>query len=146
MGFGAAFDGSWLDAVGAVRLNPLGHGRQQGGVNFAARVRGGLSQQARRPVRSFSVDPATASFDTDAEGNLTGFSSEPGQADYFELTVQHHNARGELVKTDRYHDIPASGDGTEVDHFYGCGRDRPCGRPPAQIPACGTTALGSYLG
>ena len=26
------------------------------------------------------------------------------------------------------------------------GRDRPYGRPPAQIPACGTTALGSYLG
>jgi hypothetical protein len=26
------------------------------------------------------------------------------------------------------------------------GRDRPHGRPPAQIPACGTTALGSYLG
>ncbi len=26
------------------------------------------------------------------------------------------------------------------------GRDRPCGRPPAQIPACGTTALGSCLG
>ena len=23
------------------------------------------------------------------------------------------------------------------------GRDRPCGRPPAQIPACGITALGS---
>ena len=30
--------------------------------------------------------------------------------------------------------------------FAGCGRDRPCGRPPAQIPACGTTALGSCLG
>ena len=28
----------------------------------------------------------------------------------------------------------------------GRGRDRPCGRPPAQIPACGTTALGSCLG
>ena len=28
----------------------------------------------------------------------------------------------------------------------GCGRDRPFGRPPAQIPACGTTALGSSLG
>ena len=27
----------------------------------------------------------------------------------------------------------------------GCGRDRPCGRPPAQIPACGITALGSCL-
>jgi hypothetical protein len=27
----------------------------------------------------------------------------------------------------------------------GRGRDRPCGRPPAQIPACGTTALGSCL-
>jgi len=26
------------------------------------------------------------------------------------------------------------------------GRDRPFGRPPAQIPACGTTALGSCLG
>jgi hypothetical protein len=26
------------------------------------------------------------------------------------------------------------------------GRDRPFGRPPAQIPACGTTALGSWLG
>ncbi len=26
------------------------------------------------------------------------------------------------------------------------GRDRPCGRPPAQIPACGITALSSYLG
>ena|SRR5260221_7928708 len=33
---------------------------------------------------------------------------------------------------------------TTVD--AGRGRDRPCGRPPAQIPACGTTALGSYLG
>lgn len=26
------------------------------------------------------------------------------------------------------------------------GRDRPCGRLPAQIPACGITALGSCLG
>jgi hypothetical protein len=26
------------------------------------------------------------------------------------------------------------------------GRDRPCGRPPAQIPACGITALGSCHG
>ena len=26
------------------------------------------------------------------------------------------------------------------------GRDRPCGRPPAQIPASGITALGSYHG
>jgi integrase len=30
--------------------------------------------------------------------------------------------------------------------IMGRGRDRPCGRPPAQIPACGITALGSYLG
>jgi hypothetical protein len=27
----------------------------------------------------------------------------------------------------------------------GCGRDRPCGRPPAQIPACGIPAPGSCL-
>jgi hypothetical protein len=26
------------------------------------------------------------------------------------------------------------------------GRDRPCGRPPAQIPACGIPALGSCHG
>jgi hypothetical protein len=26
------------------------------------------------------------------------------------------------------------------------GRDRPCGRPPAQIPACAANALGSCLG
>jgi len=26
------------------------------------------------------------------------------------------------------------------------GRDGPCGPPPAQIPACGLTALGSCLG
>jgi len=25
-------------------------------------------------------------------------------------------------------------------------RENPCGRPPAQIPACAITALGSYLG
>ena len=29
---------------------------------------------------------------------------------------------------------------------HGRGRDRPYGRPPAQIPASGTTALGSCLG
>jgi hypothetical protein len=36
---------------------------------------------------------------------------------------------------------------TRVDweQLDGRGRDRPCGRPPAQIPACGTTALGSCL-
>jgi hypothetical protein len=34
----------------------------------------------------------------------------------------------------------------EVRTCGGRGRDRPYGRPPAQIPACGTTALGSCLG
>jgi putative transposase len=33
---------------------------------------------------------------------------------------------------------------TYVEHYRG--RDRPCGRPPAQIPACATNALGSCLG
>ena len=32
------------------------------------------------------------------------------------------------------------------DLYLSRGRDRPYGRPPAQIPACGITALGSYLG
>ena len=31
-----------------------------------------------------------------------------------------------------------------ADHYRG--RDRPCGRPPAQIPACAANALGSCLG
>ncbi len=35
---------------------------------------------------------------------------------------------------------------TVPPQIAGRGRDRPCGRPPAQIPACGITALGSYLG
>ncbi len=30
---------------------------------------------------------------------------------------------------------------TYADHYRG--RDRPCGRPPAQIPACAANALGS---
>jgi hypothetical protein len=34
----------------------------------------------------------------------------------------------------------------DEDEYRGRGRDRPHGRPPAQIPACGITALGSYLG
>ena len=29
--------------------------------------------------------------------------------------------------------------------YYGCGRDWPCGRPPAQIRTCGITAYGSLL-
>jgi peptide/nickel transport system substrate-binding protein len=33
-----------------------------------------------------------------------------------------------------------------LDAYSSRGRDRPRGRPPAQIPACGITALGSYLG
>ena len=37
---------------------------------------------------------------------------------------------------------PARSNGSPRDR----GRDRPCGRPPAQIPACGITALGSCLG
>jgi hypothetical protein len=32
-----------------------------------------------------------------------------------------------------------------ADAPAGRGRDRPYGRPPAQIPACGITALGSCL-
>src|SRR5680860_961017 len=34
----------------------------------------------------------------------------------------------------------------EVVFRDNCGRDRPCGRPPAQIPACAANALGSCLG
>ena len=36
--------------------------------------------------------------------------------------------------------------GAALDLYTGRGRDRPCGRPPAQLLACGTTALGFYLG
>jgi hypothetical protein len=34
----------------------------------------------------------------------------------------------------------------EVANLHDRGRDRPCGRPPAQIPACAANALGSCLG
>jgi putative transposase len=33
-----------------------------------------------------------------------------------------------------------------ANRFRCRGRDRPCGRPPARIPTCGTTASGSCLG
>jgi hypothetical protein len=36
--------------------------------------------------------------------------------------------------------------GPSPSHGCGCGRDGRCWPPPAQIPACGTTALGSCLG
>jgi hypothetical protein len=36
--------------------------------------------------------------------------------------------------------------GGSKDLFFRRGRDGPFGPPPAQIPASGTTALGSYLG
>lgn len=32
------------------------------------------------------------------------------------------------------------------DWLIGCGRDRPFGRPPAQIRTCRITAYGSYFG
>src|SRR5713101_3062486 len=39
---------------------------------------------------------------------------------------------------------PGNGYGTHAGGYRG--RDRPCGRPPAQIPACAANALGSCLG
>ena len=36
--------------------------------------------------------------------------------------------------------------GWRISQLNGRGRDRPFGRPPAQIPACGTTSPDSYLG
>src|SRR6266702_888602 len=44
------------------------------------------------------------------------------------------------------HLLPPSGPRSNRPTETSRGRDRPCGRPPAQIPACGITALGSYLG
>ena len=43
--------------------------------------------------------------------------------------------------------VDAPCDGKQLGAIEGsdCGRDRPCGRPPAQIPACTASALGSCL-
>ena len=54
-----------------------------------------------------------------------------------------HRAGAQPVQDLHPHDRDPKGVPADV---LGRGRDRPCGRPPAQIPACGTTALGSYLG
>jgi len=42
-------------------------------------------------------------------------------------------------------DAPCNGVQLGAVEGSGCGRDRPFGRPPAQIPACGIPALGSCL-
>jgi hypothetical protein len=66
-----------------------------------------------------------------------------------EQAADHDHKTAELA---RYKLGRLTRDDTDGYHRVACpaamgrGRDRPCGRPPAQIPACGTTALGSYLG
>jgi len=45
-----------------------------------------------------------------------------------------------------YYGIALGGLGYTASSTFGCGRNASYLAPPAQIPACGTTALGSYLG
>jgi uncharacterized protein (TIGR03118 family) len=62
--------------------------------------------------------------------------------------VQWVQANADIVQLDLQQLVKDSSSGASAATIRqdGRGRDRPCGRPPAQIPACGTTALGSYLG
>ena len=63
------------------------------------------------------------------------------------VTIRRELAR---ARTDVFrHRLAVSGQHGQNPQEFGDsrrGRDRPCGRPPAQIPACGITALGSYHG
>ena len=63
----------------------------------------------------------------------------PGQAVRFLAHRGRHDARSDVADGNS---LPAVLQRQDLSR----GRDRPCERPPAQIPACGITALGSYLG
>src|SRR5450759_3719846 len=55
-------------------------------------------------------------------------------------------ARAPDPRRSRYIARASDLDDLNIEHgVVSRGRDRPCGRPPAQIPACGITALGSCL-
>ena len=57
------------------------------------------------------------------------------------------NVAAKTAEFSRYYVIPHPGvEKLLVTEIPDRGRDRPCGRPPAQIPACAANALGSCLG
>jgi transposase len=77
--------------------------------------------------------------------STSGAKSDPGDA----------HVLAEIVRLDHAHHRPVAGDSAQAEAMkltklvarthQSRGRDRCCQRPPARIPACGTTALGSCL-
>ena len=87
-------------------------------------------------IRQVSPRPARTSQRCLKGWPVPGAQNAQIRTDYADIGLEFH---GRVSRRGESHPPPLSGPD-------GRGRDRPCGRPPAQIPASGITALGSCLG
>ncbi|MEM9109968.1 MAG: RHS repeat-associated core domain-containing protein [Planctomycetota bacterium] len=78
------------------------------------------TDDAGRVVESFALDPAGVTLGL-SDGDPTGVDTGVTQADYLAWSKRSFNDYFQLESVDRYHDIPASGDGTAGTNYY---RDR----------------------
>ncbi|MCC5828168.1 MAG: hypothetical protein JJU36_01855, partial [Phycisphaeraceae bacterium] len=75
-----------------------------------------IRDDAGRTIASFQV----GAHKVESEAGLpVNVDPQLGQEHYLSLTRHHYNGRGELLKTDVYHNIPGgSATGSEGEHFY----------------------------
>ena len=97
------------------------------------------------PVQPWGSSPSPPTRRPIAERVKCGSRQGGGRPVYLEQQTSHAPTCPDHV-THRFRLASGMCFSVRVPLGWGRGRDRPCGRPPAQIPASGTTALGSCLG
>ena len=92
------------------------------------------SSSSSTPASAPASSSPAATTSATQTGSITVFAAASLMGTFTQLGKQFEAAHpGDTVK------FSFGGSSTLANR----GRDRPCGRPPAQIPACGITALGS---